>query len=171
MSERVVWDKYETALLIDMFWKIENEEISKAEGVQQLSLQLRQMAINQGRIIDDVYRNCNGIVMQLASIQKLFFPQRSGLTVSKLFIEMVDLYKSNHKEFDCILKEAKRMCAVEDEEINYREAFSQWLIARDIKIPPVALILESFDIAGEYAIKRNLSKKTIWELSSMNDFN
>ena len=67
MSERVVWDKYETALLIDMFWKIENEEISKAEGVQQLSLQLRQMAINQGRIFVDVYRHCNGIVMQLAS--------------------------------------------------------------------------------------------------------
>ena len=78
MSERVVWDKYETALLIDMFWKIENEEISKAEGVQQLSLKLRHMAINQGRIIDVVYRNCNGIVMQLASNQKLFFPQRSG---------------------------------------------------------------------------------------------
>ena len=31
-------------------------------------------------------------------------------------------------------------------------------------------ILDSFDIASEYAIKRNLSKKTIWELSSINDF-
>ena len=79
MSERVVWDKYETALLIDMFWKIENEEISKAEGVQQLSQQLRRMAINQGRIIDDVYRNRNGMILQMSAIEKLFLPDRKCL--------------------------------------------------------------------------------------------
>ncbi len=170
MSERVVWDKYETALLIDMFWRIENEEISKAEGVQILSRQLRQMAINIGRDIDDVYRNCNGMILQMSAIEKLFFPDRKCLKeASKLFLEMVEIYKNQRSVFNVILSKAKEMAQEEKE--NNRNKFIEWLIEREIKIPPVDLIISAFDSASDYILKRNIAKKSFWEMQLSTEYN
>lgn len=170
MSERVVWDKYETALLIDMFWKIENEEISKAEGVQKLSQQLRQMAINQGRIIDDVYRNCNGMILQMSAIEKLFFSDRKCLKeASKLFVEMVEVYNSQRSVFNVILSEAKEMA--QEVKSNNRNKFVEWLTEKGVKVPPVDLIVSAFDSASEYILKRNISKKSFWEMQLSTEYN
>lgn len=170
MSERVVWDKYETALLIDMFWKIENEEISKAEGVQKLSQQLRQMAINQGRIIDDVYRNCNGMILQMSAIEKLFLPDRKCLKeASKLFVEMVEVYTSQRSVFNVILSEAKEMA--QEVKSNNRNKFVEWLTEKGVKVPPVDLIVSAFDSASEYILKRNISKKSFWEMQLSTEYN
>lgn len=170
MSERVVWDKYETALLIDMFWKIENEEISKAEGVQKLSQQLRRMAINQGRIIDDVYRNCNGMILQMSAIEKLFFPDRKCLKeASKLFVEMVEVYNSQRSVFNVIVSEAKEMA--QEVKSNNRNKFVEWLTEKGVKVPPVDLIVSAFDSASEYILKRNISKKSFWEMQLSTEYN
>lgn len=170
MSERVVWDKYETALLIDMFWKIENEEISKAEGVQQLSQQLRRMAINQGRIIDDVYRNRNGMILQMSAVEKLFFPDRKCLKeASRLFVEMVEVYNSQRSVFNVVLSEAKEMA--QEVKSNNRNKFVEWLTEKGVKVPPVDLIISAFDSASEYILKRNISKKSFWEMQLSTEYN
>ena len=61
MAIRVKWNEYETALLIDTFWKIEDNHSKKHKLIASLSANLRQMAINDGLKIDDKYRNVNGI--------------------------------------------------------------------------------------------------------------
>ena len=109
MAIRIKWDKYETALLIDTFWKIEHNPSQKKELIKELSKRLRKKAINSGIEIDEVFRNENGIAMQLSPISHAFFPDRPTLSSSALFEEMVLLYKENRLEFDQILEEANRM--------------------------------------------------------------
>ena len=65
MSIRISWDKYETALLIEAALIVIDDNSSRTRIVKKLSSQLRQLAINRGYIIDDVFRNENGIRMKI----------------------------------------------------------------------------------------------------------
>ena len=54
MAIRIKWDKYETALLIDLFWRIKAHPEQRGELISNLSQILRKNAINNGYIIDDL---------------------------------------------------------------------------------------------------------------------
>ena len=55
------WDIYEAAVLLDGYLKALQAKQPKAQIVKRVSADLRQMAINRGLEIDDIYRNENGI--------------------------------------------------------------------------------------------------------------
>lgn len=63
MAERLAWDKFETALLIEVFWCVERKEIVKSVACNSLSQRLRKIALKEGREIDELYRNYNGIIL------------------------------------------------------------------------------------------------------------
>ena len=160
MSNRIVWDQYETALLIDAFWEIEKCPSRKQEIIKGLSEALRQKALNSGLSIDEKFRNVNGITMQLTPIAHAFFPDRASLTSSRMFDRMVELYKTDRESFDRILAVAKSMVAGDmemDTKTNSQPSFSAWLVEMDFKkFSPHQLILALED-ASKYAVERKLS--------------
>ena len=109
MAERITWDEYETALLIDTFWRIEKTPNRKRELIKGLSDDLRRKGINSGITIDEKFRNVNGITMQLSSIAHAFFPERPTLTSSVMFSRMVEIYKTDRETFNKTLAIAKSM--------------------------------------------------------------
>ena len=160
MSNRIVWDKYETALLIDTFWEIEKFPSRKQELIKGLSETLRLKAINSGLMIDEKFRNVNGITMQLTPIAHAFFPDRPSLTSSKMFDQMVELYKTDRELFDKTLAIAKSM-VTGDREMgtapNTQPSFPTWLAEKDYKkYRPQQLILALED-ASKYALEHKLS--------------
>ena len=133
MSNRIVWDRYETALLIDTFWEIEKFPSRKQELIKGLSEALRLKAINSGLMIDEKFRNVNGITMQLTPIAHAFFPDRASLTSSRMFDRMVELYKTDRESFDRILAVAKSMVAGDmemDTRTNSQPSFSALKLER-----------------------------------------
>ena len=56
MAIRIVWDEYETALLIDTFWQIEKSPDRKQELIKRLSDALRQKALKSGVTIDEKFK-------------------------------------------------------------------------------------------------------------------
>lgn len=130
MAIRIVWDEYETALLIDTFWQIEKTPNRKQELIKGLSDALRQKAINSGVTIDEKFRNVNGISMQLSPIAHAFFPERPSLTSSVMFNRMVELYKTDREAFNKILAVAKTMVAGDSEmdvKPDVKLSFTDWL--------------------------------------------
>ena len=128
MALRVPWDKQETALLIDAYLRVKNKELSQQEAVKEVSELLRCRAILSGMEIDDVFRNTNGIGMQMKIIGGLVDDRPSSLhSATKMFNEMVALYKSSPAEFHEILIQAKGECAMQ---VNVQEKFFAWLTAR-----------------------------------------
>lgn len=108
MALRIPWDKQETALLIDAYLRVKNKELSQQEAVKEISELLRRRAILSGMEIDDVFRNTNGIAMQMKIIGGLVDDHPSSLhSATKMFNEMVALYKSTPAEFHEILLQAK----------------------------------------------------------------
>lgn len=94
MTVRIGWDEYEVALLIDACNRIRDNKIDKAECVHKLSNLLRQRAKANGINIDEVFRNENGIALQMTKMEYLLTDGKKGLPgASKLYIEMAKMSK------------------------------------------------------------------------------
>lgn len=128
MALRVPWDKQETTLLIDAYLRVKNKELSQQEAIKETSSLLRRRAILSGLEIDYVFRNINGITMQMKIIGGLMDERPSGLhSATKMFNDMVTLYKRDSAAFNEILMQAKGECAMQ---VNVQEKFFAWLTTR-----------------------------------------
>lgn len=183
MAERIMWDKYEAAILLEAVLKINANVESKNEAIERVSKQLRFMAQNRGLSIDDTYRNTNGISMQMAAMKATAFELESKMrSHSKVFCEIVALYRTNKSEYDDILNQAYNWIDCNKEESHMvqenietvpsnRDAFSSWLQVNQIKKPVPSLIMMAIDEVSEYAMKHHVSKVAVWEISDENKFN
>lgn len=68
MTGRIAWDRYEVALLFDTYERVAGGSDINLEAVR-LSGALRSLATHKGVLIDETYRNINGMKMQLANVQ------------------------------------------------------------------------------------------------------
>ena len=105
MAIRIPWDKYEMALLLKYTVAVEEGDISRAKAVSEVSETLRNRAVSKGLIIDEYFRNTNGISMQMSALRNCYLCVEKGLTISKLFREIVSLYKNDMVAFEHILQE------------------------------------------------------------------
>ena len=98
------WNRYEAALLIEGYKRIEDGNVSRKEVAEEISERLRAHGLKEGV----TYRNVNGITLQLGAIEFLMTDGIHGIShVSNLFREMVELYKEDKAAFSILLKEAK----------------------------------------------------------------
>ena len=119
------WDQYEAALLLDYCVGVEEKKISKVDAVEAVSELLRARARAKGIQIDDTFRNINGITMQLASMRNCCLGRENGLTISKLFKEVVCMYKNDRERFDEILQEEG--FSLKDAEVTDYEASKNFI--------------------------------------------
>ena len=61
MAIRIAWDKYEVALLLKYTIAVEEESVSRATAVSEVSEILRNRAVSKGLAIDEFFRNINSI--------------------------------------------------------------------------------------------------------------
>lgn len=109
MAIRIPWDKYEAAILLDGLLEIKENNTSKTSVVKRISKQLREMALNKGIVIDNIFRNENGISFQLQSMNSAYENTNNGKPSTKLFDEIVYIYRTNRNSYEQILREAQSM--------------------------------------------------------------
>lgn len=68
---RVVWNKYEAALLVDTYEKVAKGELARKVAVAKLSKRLRYRKIKNGIEVNEKYRNENGIQLQLSIMENI----------------------------------------------------------------------------------------------------
>ena len=64
MSVRIPWDKYEAAIILEQYLKVQKKDISRKKAAEHVSCVLRKMATNKGLIIDEKYRNYNDAIYE-----------------------------------------------------------------------------------------------------------
>lgn len=173
MTVRIGWDEYEVALLIDACNRIRDNKIDKAECVHKLSNSLRQRAKANGINIDEVFRNENGIALQMTKMEYLLTDGKKGLPgASKLYIEMAKMSKLNSDEFEKILILAKEQIGYKEamNNMNTREKFIQWLSSNPISKYSSNTIVNALDEGSEYCCSRSLSKVSFWDMNNKNEF-
>jgi hypothetical protein len=105
------WNIYEAAILLDGYLEVKNKNISRSKIIENVSKKLRQMAINQGIEIDDIYRNRNGISYQIQSMDSAFQGHKIYVPATKLFKETVRMYREEQVKYEEILRKARYMIA------------------------------------------------------------
>lgn len=165
---RIPWDKYETALLIDMYWKIENGEITWKDGVSSLSTTLRTRAINNKIEIDDLFRNENGIALQLKTIEYIFYNGEKGLknTPSKIYVEIADLYNNDKNKFAQLLFEAN----VTTKTCSNQELFKEWLLLRHSEAQ-IKNAIEIYNTIESFYKPRKILTKSIFDINDLTELN
>lgn len=148
------WDSYEAALLLDYCLKVEQKEISREEAIAHVSNALRERAKLQGCEIDSVFQNINGIAMQMSSMRNCYLGKKQGLTISKLFREIVDLYKNDRDLFEKILQG-------ESGEMNNTvwQDFLLWL--KDTKTGEEKEITNLLSMVNLFALRKKIISKPI----------
>lgn len=144
---RVTWNEYEAALIVEMFYKIKSGEVRKMEGASIVSERLRKYGIVQGINIDTKYRNINGILMQLNAIEYADSEGKKGLSsCSKLFMQMVALYKNQEEKFIDVLQKANTIIP----ELHNEEKITNKGIVKNTNKGNMMLIEQLIEIIDEY---------------------
>lgn len=65
MKRQPSWNKYKVALLVGACIRITNNGEQKKTILQELSQKFRLKAINEGLVIDDIFRNLNDMMRQI----------------------------------------------------------------------------------------------------------
>lgn len=108
MGIRMPWNEKEALIIIDAFYQVKNGLITKKNAVKTVSDELRLLAVQNGIDIDDVFRNENGIAMQMAVLEHIYSKGKSGLrSGAKIFKEVMYLYAEDPVLFQNKLMEAK----------------------------------------------------------------
>ncbi len=159
MSIQKQWNQFEAAILLDNYIKHINGEISRKEAIQKTSLELRTMAQCLGYEIDDIYRNINGITFQMHSMESAYKGYTLLKPASKLFAEMVQIYKQDNERFIKILKEARKMLLTETKQNN----FVGWLSQTN---SPVLLsdLLLAYKKIDEFCIDKKILECSLLEI-------
>lgn len=111
MAKRIPWDEFEAAILLDAYLSVEKDLLPRQEAITSVSCMLRERAIGKGMDIDPVFRNENGISLQLGAMQYVMTDGEKGIVhAPKIFRFIVDLYYDNPEEYELVLKEAIRQC-------------------------------------------------------------
>ena len=165
MAIRIPWDEYETAILISACVDYNAGKCTKKEAIKYVSQTLRKRAEKNGIEIDDVFRNENGITMQFMLVNELLTQEKCGLRgASKLFISMVELYKSDRTKFEEILMEARK--TVEANKTN-QEQFTAWLSCRLSPAQMSEIYITYYDI-DKYLQKEKILETPVLETMDLN---
>lgn len=123
MSVKREWDIYEEAILICYYINLKEGLITNEDAKSELSKRLRIKTLKQCIIIDETFRNENGMVMKLANIMFLFTEGKKGLSAySKLDKEVYELYKTDYSRYLEILKKGLEMSDLEEEiQLNFNQ--------------------------------------------------
>ena len=106
MAKRIPWSKHEIALLFMAYENVVNGSSMKEQAFR-LSDNLRRLASINGIVIDETFRNINGMNMQLGNVQFLFTGGEKGLSgASRAIRNMYDIFVNDHDQFVAILRDA-----------------------------------------------------------------
>ena len=118
MTRQLPWDRYEVALLLDAYLRIQEEPQKEKDILADLSKNLRKRAIHLGYTIDAVFRNENGMSLQYQRMKFLMTNSAYGFDgpISRCFHEVVEIYKKDRNWYQMILNKARKEAGLEVQE-------------------------------------------------------
>ncbi len=131
--QQMNWEKEEAVILLDALIELLNGKITRKNAVKRVSETLRNRKIKSGAHIDEVFRNINGISLKISIMEYVYTGGKHGLRkepMPKLFVEVVNLYKNNRKEFDAILTKENGSISSK----NNADRFVVWLTTTETSL-------------------------------------
>lgn len=166
MALRILWDIYESVILLDALINVLNNNIPRKEAIEIVSEELRNRAVKNGMEIDDIFRNTNGISFQISVMEYAYTNGKHGLKNAnppEIFKKVVFLYRNNPKEYEKILKEAKNMTMK-----SVKNQFFEWLASK-VSSAKLSEMYVMYDDIENFCLERNILKQKLFETTNLNE--
>ena len=163
MAIRILWSLEEAVIMLDFLLKNLNGEIDRTEAISAVSKELRERAVRNGIEIDDIFRNINGITLQMSSMENILTNGRRGLAKPvKVFREAVELYKNDNPTYLRLLKEARKL----PESKSVQDRFSEWMEKRvsPSRLADIFLVVQDIE---NFCIDRKILRKKLFETTDL----
>ena len=116
MSLRIPWNEHEQAILLRALINVLNHKVERKYAIAEVSKQLRSLAIQQGLMIDDKFRNENGIALQMSKLEYAFTNGKSGMHVNNgWYFSIAEIYKNNKGKYKELLGGVVQMPLISEE--------------------------------------------------------
>ena len=174
MTRQLPWDRYEVALLLDAYLRIQEEPQKENDILADLSKNLRKRAIRLGYTIDAGFRNENGMSLQYQRMKILMTNSAYGFDgpISQCFHEVVDIYKKDRDWYQMILNKARKEAGLEVEEKKKKapiivvdgvrvDAGASDKHAEPVKKPPPVPVIKHEPVIREVPTSTNSSEISI----------
>ncbi len=174
MACQIPWDRYEVALLLDAYLRIQEEPQKEKDILADLSKNLRKRAIHLGYTIDAGFRNENGMSLQYQRMKILMTNSAYGFDgpISQCFHEVVDIYKKDRDWYQMILNKARKEAGLEVEEKKKKapiivvdgvrvDAGASDKHAEPVKKPPPVPVIKHEPVIREVPTSTNSSEISI----------
>lgn len=161
MNRQKQWNHFEAVILLDNYLGFLNGTFSRSEAIKKTSFELRKIAQQSSDIIDDIYRNVNGITFQMHSMESAYKGYTLLKPATKLFEEVVQMYKCEKEKFIELLKEAREMITTKDNQ----GIFVEWL-SRDKTPANVSELLLAYKVIDDFCKEKKILECSFLDLTS-----
>ena len=86
MAQRIPWDMSEAVILLDALIAAREGKISRKDAIESVSSELRIRAKRRGVEVDDIFRNINGITLQMSTMEYVLTNGEKGMKKSPMQI-------------------------------------------------------------------------------------
>ena len=110
MAQRISWDMSEAVIMLNALIAAREGRMSRKDAIESTSSELRSRAKSNGIKIDNIFRNVNGIALQMSTMEYILTDGQKGMkkaSMPKLFEDAVTMYRNDRVTYEKILREAR----------------------------------------------------------------
>ena len=167
MAQRVPWDMSEAVIMLNALIAAREGRMSRKDAIVAVSSELRSRAKRNGIKVDDIFRNVNGITLQMSTMEYILTDGEKGMKKSsmpKLFQEAVAMYRSERATYEKTLREARNVPDTQP----IQDQYFAWLETQVSSAQLLELNMIYIDIE-DFCLKRSVIKKKLFSLTNLAD--
>lgn len=167
MAQRVPWDMSEAVIMLNALISTYEGKISRKEAIESVSLELRARAKKNGIEVDDIFRNVNGITLQMSTMEYILTNGEKGMKKSpmpKLFKDAVAMYRNDRVVYEKTLRAARNVMDTK----SIQDQYFAWL-ATQVSPAQLSELYVIYADIEEFCLNRSVIKKKLFELTSLAD--
>lgn len=167
MAQRVLWDMSEAVIMLNALISAREGRTSRKDAIEAVSSELRTRAKKKGIEVDDIFRNVNGITLQMSTMEYILTDGEKGMkksSMSKLFQDVVAMYRNDRATYEKTLREARNVPDTK----SIQDQYFAWLKTQVSPAQLSELYMVYTDIE-DFCLKRSIIKKKLFALTDLAD--
>ena len=167
MVQRVPWDMSEAVIMLNALIAAREGRMSRKDAIVAVSSELRSRAKRNGIKVDDIFRNVNGITLQMSTMEYILTDGEKGMKKSsmpKLFQDAVAMYQNDRATYEKMLREARNVPDTK----SIQDQYFAWL---ETQVSPAQLseLYMIYTDIEDFCLKRSVIKKKLFSLTNLAD--
>lgn len=167
MAQRVPWDMSEAVIMLNALIAAREGRISRKDAIESVSSELRARAKRNGIEVDDIFRNVNGIKLQMSTMEYILTNGEKGIKKSpmpQIFQDAVAMYRNDRAIYEKTLRAARNMTDTK----SIQDQYFTWL-ATQVSPAQLSELYVIYADIEDFCLNRSVIKKKLFALTCLAD--